>query len=301
MHDFGAQPKLADLWAWWEDNLEQHAQLYAVAADYARKTMLLRRGLAAHDGEQITEIAELLEGASDWLSIRRKNIPLCMTQMRTRKLGRWAVAALAVYDDNEAALRNIAQLVVGKSSAWPQLSRALVENHLKGWRDWRQSEDPQKWVAKVARHLMNEDAELFPDTRLEDPEVPIEEILETAAEFESSITVERRYSFDGFKGEARRRNDWELLAYIEALEAALAEGRNQRGAHRAARRALDLNKHKASAVRRRFKRLKEEAAEIVTQGHPAMGDANRTAYFEPLDREGKGPCFGTWAHRKPQR
>ena len=97
------------------------------------------------------------------------------------KLSNWVLAALLIYADEPGlreALKGFARDALGPgeylqrqvSGEWIEvdkvhaLTKALVENHLKGWKDWRQADNPLAWIASVARsiglEMATEDASL---------------------------------------------------------------------------------------------------------------------------------------------
>jgi hypothetical protein len=307
---------LAVLMEWW-NRCENRARVFLAAIAYARNQMYRR--LPAHDQAQVYDLISLLEKVRKPLTppilCRLRLFPedpyerLFNYQKRCQQVGIWAIAALAVYDPDPEALKNSARLALGSGvylsikmgsqhlqvEKLPVLSRALVENHLRGWRDWRDAEDPQAWIAGVARSIAKrvawEEAPLaFPGEEEEEivPAVPLDDIVGTAAESsEVGATVERVYSFDALKDEARRRGDLEVLAYIEGLEAGLK--------HPQIRAQMGWNKFDASKIRGRFHRLRDAAAEYVTRG--AISDASRTVFFETLHDGEKGREHGEWRHK----
>ena len=75
-----------------------------------------------------------------------------------RKQGIWAFAALVVYDGDEEALKNFTKAALLRRDEWPSLTMALVENHLKGQKDWRQADNATKWMRDVADKIARKEA-----------------------------------------------------------------------------------------------------------------------------------------------
>ncbi|MCX6628583.1 MAG: hypothetical protein NTW28_13240 [Candidatus Solibacter sp.] len=241
------------------------------------------------------------------------------------QVGMWVVAELAVYDSDIEVLKDFSRRAFGPGTHWtyriegksisveklPVLSQALVENHLHGWTGWQNADDPQAWIARVARDIANqrawEEAPLAVRQRHADgtedvvPAVPLDEIAETPAESsEHGVTVERVYDFGALRDEALRRGDLDLAAYIDGMEAAATQTWDARAAHRQTRARLGWNKFKASDVRMRFQRLRDAAAVYVTRGHPAVSDASRNTFFETFYDGHRGLPHGEWKHKPPK-
>lgn len=301
-----------------ENRCGKFGQVFGAAIIYARR--ILRR-LSVHDRAQVFELIELLE------EVRKPLVPpllglvrlhpddplerLFHLQNRCIRVGNWAIAALAVYDDDQRALRNFSGIVRTSEEI---LARALVENHLRGWKDWRDPDkdgntrNPEAWIRSRAFEIAAEEAksadapddtisrrDVFGRRRrtvsLDDEENPVDEV-----KFSEPGTVERVYSFDGLKAAARRKRDADLVSYIEGWEDASDAGiKDQEKAHRLIRLERGWNKFKASAVRRRFEKLKLRAgADFVSElisSRPGC-DASRTVYREVLfegERGTEGP------------
>jgi len=165
------------------------------------------------------------------------------------------------------------------------LTEALVDSLIKETKVWREAENPMAYIAQVARNIARKEAQGdAPETGT----IPLDEIIDTPAESpEHGFSVERVYSFDALKDEARRRGDLEVLAYIEGLEAGLK--------HPQIRAQMGWNKFDASKIRGRFHRLRDAAAEYVTRS--AISDGSRTAYFETFYEGEKGRRHGEWKHK----
>jgi len=299
---------LAELLTWWE-RCAEYARDFWMAGLYARNNMLRR--FPSHR-QQILELAALLDQVRRPLMLHAVRLrptdsidAFCETQNHCRTLGVWTTAALAVYDDDMEALKNFARIALCDGEKWPALSVALVENRLHGWTDWRQARDPQAWIAARARAIADDEGADgdAPDTEAKAGDalgprratVPLEEIAGTPAESsDHGITVQLVYSFE-LKDEARRRGDLELVAYIEGLEAARAQGLDKRDAHRQVRKLMGWDKFAASKVRGRFERLKNEAAEYVAHG--IVSDASLNVFKEPLFGGSQGREHFDWRHK----
>ena len=304
---------VAELLMWW-DRCEKYAKDFWIAVQYARNQMLRR--LSTYDRARVYDLIDLLEVVQKPLRLPilgrvrlHPNDPieqLFNYQKHCIQLGIWTVAELVVYDGDEDALKNFAKKALGSGSYWtyeirgqrirveklPVLERALVENHLRGWKDWRNATNPQSWVADVARKIAEYQAEKEAG-RCPNP-VPLDEILETPAESsEHGVTVEPLYSFDAFKDEARRRGDLEVLAYIEGLEARTHLG--FKAAHREIRKQMGWDKFEASKIRGRFLRLRDAAADFVTRS--PISDGSRNAFFETFYDGERGRPHGEWKHK----
>jgi hypothetical protein len=289
---------LCKLMEWW-DYCDQLAKHFRRVREYAYRGVLRR---APQDTLYVYELIELLNHVISALEIPCGPIPgqpktiqdrvrWCEYQKRCKYVGVWSHAALAVYEADVVSLRIFSRAVLGKDEHWPYyLSRALVENHLRGWRDWRNSKDPQAYIARVARAIA--EAEAKSAAPLEN--VPLDEIINTPAESaELGVTVEPVHSFEALKDETRRRGDLEVLAYIEGLEARTHLG--FKAAHREIRKQMGWDKFEASKIRGRFLRLRDAAAEYVTHG--PISDASRTVVFEPFYEGEKGRWHGDWRHK----
>ena len=155
-------------------------------------------------------------------------------------VGKRAIAALAIYDEDREALKTrIAvgpgdHLVVrrkgdgvlqtGTIPADEQLviARAIVENGLKGWKDWRYAKDPQRWIGRVARDIASDIAVEEPPTHNQETgdwelTEPVEIAFGTPAESDSRCTIIRLYHFDLLRSEAQRQSRHRVVDYIDRL------------------------------------------------------------------------------------
>lgn len=305
---------VAELMAW-EERCRTYGRDFWAILVYARSHMLRRCSAAERD--YIDELVDLLEEAQKplrppILGLLRlhPHDPLDRLfnyQKRSIHVGVWGAAALAVYDDDRKALENFAARAVKDREAWPSLSRALIENRLHDWRDWRSAGNPEKWIARVTRHIQRQEAADAdaPGTNQSDllgrrrNTSPLDAFTDSEiTEVDAEISL--RYNFDGFREEARRRGDLEVMAYIEGLEVCLREGvATPRDAHRQICQQMGWNKFEASKIRARFLRLRSQAVEHTVRRHPAVTDASVTTYFEPLYDGTRGGAHGDWTHKKP--
>jgi hypothetical protein len=315
----GIEPiDLADLMSWW-DRCEKFAHDFWIISLYARYRML--RELSSQDRAQVQELVDLLDEARGLLAVHTKPLAeLYDTQGWYIRVGIWATAALAVYDADKDALKNCTWLAFGNQThlefkmpngqkisveIWPVLSKALVENHLKGWKDWRNVKgDPQAYIARVARNIAWEQAQA---EAAEANTIPLDEIAGTVAESsEAGITAERRFTERSLAALIdAARADPDLASYVPLRVAGLK--------HKAARARLGWTKSHAYNVQVRYLRLRKKlrecgtGAEYVERG--VISDASRNTFYEVLEdgklgsappRHGKyrsGGGRGIWQHR----
>jgi len=315
----GIEPiDLADLMAWW-DRCEKFAHDFWVVSLHARYRML--RKLSPQDRVQVLELVDLLDEARGPLAFHI--MPLAEpydSQGWYIRVGVWATAALAVYDADVDALKIFTRLAFGDQTywdfkmpngqkisveIWPVLSKALVESHLKGWKDWRNAKgDPQAYIARVARNIAWEQAQA---DAAEANTIPLDEIAGTAAESsEAGVTVERRFTERSLAALIdAARADPDLASYVLLRVRGLK--------HKAARAQLGWTKSHAYNVQVRYLRLRKKlrewgtGAKYVERG--VISDASRTTRYEVLEdgklgsappRHGKhrsGGGRGVWQHR----
>jgi hypothetical protein len=164
----------------WQDNCGKYGGDFWTAIAYARNCMLRR--LPPHHQAQVLGLIGLLEEIQKpltppilWRLKLHPQAPLDELfnyQKHCVQVGMWVVAELAVYDSDIEVLKDFSRRAFGPGPHWtyriggksisveklPVLSRALVENHLHGWTDWRTADDPQAWVARVARDIAQQQA-----------------------------------------------------------------------------------------------------------------------------------------------
>ena len=171
----------------------------------------------------------------------------CEVQDYCRKLGIWAIAALVVYDGDEEALKNFTKAALLRRDEWPSLTMALVENHLKGQKDWRQADNATKWMRDVADKIARKEAKTADARDLDvskndalgtrrdtepfaDEGAANEDEARLASRQQAKIDAacetipEKVYSFEAFKAEARPRSNPRLEEWITRLEAAWLDG-----------------------------------------------------------------------------
>jgi hypothetical protein len=180
----------------------------------------------------------------------------------------------------------------------PVFSLALVDSLLKRTKGWDSADDPLGYIADQTRHMAFDEAD---EQATPADTAPLDEIVGTPYESgEASVTVERVYSFDALKDEARRRGLLKVVAYIEGLEYASAEGiTNYREAHRRARQQMGWNKFEASDIRRQFELLRDAAAGLVLRG--VVSEASITWLWETFYEGERGREHGGWSFRRPPR
>ena len=113
------------------------------------------------------------------------------------------------------------------------IARAIVENGLKGWKDWRYAKDPQRWIGRVARDIASDIAVEEPPTHNQETgdwelTEPVEIAFGTPAESDSRCTIIRLYHFDLLRSEAQRQSRHRVVDYIDRLEEGLNQGVNSR-------------------------------------------------------------------------
>jgi hypothetical protein len=219
-------------------------------------------------------------------------------------------AALAVFYNDAESIPVFTETFLGAGRVWqipvrgqrvrvekaPVLSLALVQSVLQRARGWHDSDDPLAYIAAQCRYMARDqaDEEAAPDNT-----VPLEEVVDTPAEAgASAVTVERVYSFDAFKDEARRRGLLKVIAYIEGVEAGLREGIGYRDMHRWVRRRMGWNKFQAADVRRQFE-LRDAAVGLVLRG--LVSEASVTWFWETLYAGERGRGRGAYAQRPQDR
>jgi hypothetical protein len=60
----------------------------------------------------------------------------------------------AVWAGEEDCLKSFARFIAGSPDKWLPLSSALVENRLRGQKDWRQSLSPAKWLRTTTNNIV---------------------------------------------------------------------------------------------------------------------------------------------------
>jgi hypothetical protein len=289
--------------------------------------------LSPETREQVSELVHWLEAAIDELRKMppprdgrpdprktQERIDRCQASQRAIAVAVLTHAALTVcYGGDGECMSLYARTVLGLGThfkfeigGWridvakvPVFSFALVERMLKhqngGWRD---AKDPLAYIATQCRRMASKEAKesaplRFPsfETGTRETTLPLAETAEADTE-PAKTDVTRVYTFDGFKDEARRRADLEVLAYIEGLEAACTLGLDRRAAHRQIRRQMGWNTVEAKKIRARFLRLRDQAAENTVRHHPALSDASCTVFFEPYYDAAQGRRHGGWTHKR---
>jgi hypothetical protein len=178
----------------------------------------------------------------------------------------------------------------------PVFSLALVESLLKRTRGWNTADDPLAYIATQCRNMATDEAwkEAMPAQS-----APLDEIVGTPDESGQGSVVERVYTFDALKDEARRRRLLKVVAYIEGMELGFRQGIGYREMHRWVRKQLGWNKFEASNVRRQFELLRDAAAGLLLRG--AVSEANLTWFWETLHEGERGRAHGVWTLRRPAR
>jgi hypothetical protein len=281
---------LAEVMAWW-DKAQDAARHFRGVNRYARAKILPSKSLSVHDKAHVYELIELLEYGLKILSERR--VSLFERQRRCVKLCAFVHAALAIYDEDITALRKFSNFVVSDAEQWPALSKALVESHLRGWKDWRQANDPPAWVASVTRNISETERK---DDQPNAETLPLEEIAEKPNE---AVLVPRFTERSVSELIEAASHDPELREYTFL--------RARGWKTEAIRRKLGWSPEKAATVSKRFRRLRnrlrDQGAGIqcrIATPHPAMSDASCTVFFEPLFDGTHGAETGIWQHKSTQ-
>lgn len=287
----------------WEERCTKYGRDFFTAVTYARNRMMPK--LNPHDRLQVRELIGLLETARRLLQLAEKGCVklrpsdrfdrLSDIQCKYINVGIWAVGALAVYDGDQAWLKEFTGRALGNPRLWQTLSKALVENHLRGWSDWRDAEDPYAWIKKVSHDIARQEAALDAPLRFGDgPAIPLDEVLIPA---QSPTDVNRiDAAIDALLRDASPD--------VKAYGALFLQGFT----HEEVRRRLGwLRKraHRAAvAYRRHLKRARSSSAnsKALRQEIDGMlhGDANRTVTRVTFRDNDKGRLHTYYEHRKPR-
>jgi hypothetical protein len=115
---------------------------------------LLRQTIPTKQGETAKRLRECLaaiEVIRPFLVFR--NLDLIPHQQRWKDLCPVQFCEAMVWIGDEKCLRMMSECIAGTKDKWLPVSRALVENHLVGQKDWRDAKSPAKWVKTVANTI----------------------------------------------------------------------------------------------------------------------------------------------------
>lgn len=284
---------LIGVFEWW-DQAEWFRRGYADFCSRIRHS-LLGRATDPSQRKAIWELATLIE---DRISVFRARgferrdgglVPLyARDQMKAAKVCTSAFAALAVYWGDSGLIQSHCDTLTGHSENWAAFSRALTENRLKGWKDWRTAKEPFLWIKHVTyTNTVNEKEADESDA------LPLEEVAETPGD----AILERRYTFRSISElEAAAKDDPEMSEYIAAKIRYPDWNRADLW------RQLGWDARRGEAADRRFRRLRERVknigAGIEWRTVPVIpGTAGSvTTYFETLHDGAMGAEAGVWQH-----
>jgi hypothetical protein len=269
---------------------------FALVLEYARIRILPSKALPDHDREQVTGLMEMLFHGVTLLSAQSVEIEFLRLQRRCLRDCIFAHAGLALYDQDIEALQEFSKAVLGDAKQYPAMSKALVENHLKGWRDWRNANDPAAWIGKVARAVIEK------EQREDDPDPSAIE-LDEAAETPNEAIATRCFTYQSIKElETAALSDNDLHQYVSLR----AKG-NRPGA---IRRKLGWDERKTEQVRGQFRRLRDKLRQqgvgmgVRWSASLPVSQGSCTVYRELLfdGEKGKGKHSGgaIWQHRDPE-
>ena len=281
--------------------LTEHWNKYAEIARHFDRIVtmaqkhVLAGNLSDHDSAQFQHWILMLEYTVDALRISLEKgisntatgrIRQCYYHQRCVQVGIWIHAALAIYVGDIDSLRLFSRVLLRDEEQWPTLSKALLENALHGWKDWRLANDPQAAIALIARRILwREELEdtpfeekLFLRTDDEGFEIAPEDIAESPAErYSLSDAVDR---------------DPDLRVYATA---------RQNLKHAAACKQLGWKRDstRATAVQQRYLGWRRWIADQKQRG--SLSDASRTTFFETLHQGKQGRAHGVHQHKRLKR
>ena len=108
-------------WIAWRNRCEKYARDFFGAMVYARYE-LLRRLTREHDCAQVRELIDILDYVRPILQQDRIGLhpatvdelyALFVYQRHCSLVGKWVIAALAIYDEDREALKNFARIALG--------------------------------------------------------------------------------------------------------------------------------------------------------------------------------------------
>jgi hypothetical protein len=290
--------------------LKEHWDKYAEIALHFENVATLAKNhvligsLGEYDAQQFEQWILLLESIIDALHISlQRGIPntpeerirQCYHQQRCMQVGVWTHAALSVYVADIGALRLFTRTILGDEEQWPVLSKALLENALHGWNDWRNADNPKAEIARIARRIARKEKKA---------DAPSEE--KTFLSFDESFDIAPEDIADApvqtFSLSAVLADDPDLLAYAKARQTAK---------HAAACKLLGWpNGSRAKAVQQRYLGWKRWLKDPPS----GTSDASRTTEYEILEKGQRGSAppslrggnrrsgggRGVWQHREPK-
>jgi hypothetical protein len=232
----------------------------------------------------------------------RRNPIYIPTQQRCKDRCVMVVADLLICTGDVECIQILSRYIAGSAGKWPLFSRAVVENHLSGKKDWREANSPAKWVKTTTNNLADKeywvlDHAVNPAERRD--VVSVEEIAELPVEaaFEPKYTQRSIAEL-----EAAASEDADVKAYINA------KVRYPDWQCQAIWNHLGWDEDRGKRVDRRYRRLRKRIRELgggiqcrEYRPRPGISDANFTTYFEELFDGAQGRRTGVWQHRDPYR
>jgi hypothetical protein len=267
-----------------------------------RTCALLRHEIAAMPTESAARVQECLHQIERMMPLfLRRDLALIPEQQRCKDIFGMFYSAAMVWAGRKDCLESFARFITGSSDKWLALSSALVENHLKGQKDWRHSYSPVKWVKGVTNNIAEKESRTSHyavDPSNEPDTVSLEEIAELPIEG----LLQRRYSYQSVgELEAAAKEDPETAAFLSC------KIHNPSWSCEAISRHLGWDERHGKRVDRRCRRLrnrfKELGAGIQCREYgppPGITEANCTTYFEELYDGSRGRRTGVWQHRDSQ-
>ena len=284
---------LVKVFQWW-DWMDQFDRGYSHIARFARHHLLRH----IRDSVQRKNVWALIVLIEDFIPVFRargfERAGLCVGLLREteQRLAAnrctAACAALTVYWGDPEIIQGHCNLLVGRGEQWAAFSKALTENSLKGWKDWRQHPTPLFWLKTVTDTIAEKES--CDDTTDMDV-LPLEEIAEMPAD----AVLERRFTMRSVAElEAAAKNDGELRDYV-AYKVRYPDWQASELWH-----ALGWDAARGKAVDRRYRRLRsqlrESGAGMQWRTAPVAGLTSATYFFETLYDGAQGAERGVWQH-----
>ena len=262
---------------------------------------LLRAEIPSMRGDSANRVRGCLNDI-EWMRLLflRRELDLIPLQQRCKDVCAMLYSEAAVWAGQENCLKSFARFIAGSGDKWQPLASALVENRLRGQKDWRHASSPAKWVKRVTDTIAEKES-IVSRYAVDPSREPDTISLEEVAELPTEALLERKYAYQSVAQlEAAAQEDPEVAEYLRL------KIHNPAWSRQAIWQHLKWGSLKGERVDKRYRNLRRRIRDLgagvqCREYRPPAGvsAASCTTYFEELFDGSRGGGTGVWQHRNP--